>query len=637
MSGSTLDTITAANTLAGTEPLYTIQGGADRRASVNGVAGPTTGALSLVPLGVAGGGSDESSAFMTAHDAAVTAGYRMAMLPYVSGGYSAPTAYGMGNVIFTGPQRANIAPHKWVQPLGTQGPKFPDLDLVPAVHLRRVARVASPRVVIVGDSTTIGTDITTITNIIGAQVETRIRLQNPGRSFTYTNRGIGGTTYADLANVSTAPAVTLPNWYTNTSQPWIYYVRDLTPDLVIVNLGTNGPVAGTTTANLEAIWNEIASWTPRPDVVFMTNFVRGSQTDTTTMESALNQRLQSAAFTRNYALYKGAGLIDIGRMSVQFRDGYDPRWPALKRVANGIAENMGYTFPTTFTTTDFSVQFTANNTSSAFWQNGAVMRVTLSPFIGANTQYIEVYQSGGTFRVRAFSGATTILADTNTGVTVPTSSHIIQIEAVGPRVVFEANGTRLIDIPNFPRGNGPWRPAITWQSGGTNNTMGPLSVWIADPAPAMPQMTNTEMFGGTGNDYQGNGLNHPCNLSLAHLVSRTLDNCNFCLDEAGVPIEQSITAAGAIDVRAGLVRLTGPTSGTYAVTLAAPDPVTSPDQMVIQMTGTTSTNSVTLALTNIRGGSATSTATFDAANETLILTRGSGSWFVSREIGVTLS
>lgn len=99
--------------------------------------------------------------------------------------------------------------------------------------------------------------------------------------------------------------------------------------------------------------------------------------------------------------------------------------------------------------------------------------------------------------------------------------------------------------------------------------------------------------------------------------------------------DQAITAAGAINPLAKYVGITGPSSSTYAVTLAAP---TVPGRtLVIEMTGTTSTNAVTLALTNIIGGSGASSASFDAAGETLTLVSNGSKWVVVDEHGVTLS
>lgn len=105
-------------------------------------------------------------------------------------------------------------------------------------------------------------------------------------------------------------------------------------------------------------------------------------------------------------------------------------------------------------------------------------------------------------------------------------------------------------------------------------------------------------------------------------------------DLAAIYNKQTISEAGAIDLDAHHVEITGPASGTYAVTLAAP---TRGGQVLVlecvAMTGT----SVTLALTNVIGGSAGSTATFDAADEVLTLVSAGSAWVVLDEHGVTLS
>ena len=98
---------------------------------------------------------------------------------------------------------------------------------------------------------------------------------------------------------------------------------------------------------------------------------------------------------------------------------------------------------------------------------------------------------------------------------------------------------------------------------------------------------------------------------------------------------QTITAAGAISLDANHIKITGPATSTYAVTLAAP--TRGGQILVIEMVSTTSTNAVTLALTNVVGGSAATTATFNAAAETMTLISSSTKWIVLDEIGVTLA
>lgn len=98
---------------------------------------------------------------------------------------------------------------------------------------------------------------------------------------------------------------------------------------------------------------------------------------------------------------------------------------------------------------------------------------------------------------------------------------------------------------------------------------------------------------------------------------------------------QEITAAVAIDLDANHVKITGPATSTYAVTLGVPR--RAGQIMVIEMIATTDKNAVTLALTNVSGGSAATTATFDAAGETLTLVSANAKWIVLDELGVTLA
>ena len=98
---------------------------------------------------------------------------------------------------------------------------------------------------------------------------------------------------------------------------------------------------------------------------------------------------------------------------------------------------------------------------------------------------------------------------------------------------------------------------------------------------------------------------------------------------------QTITEADAISLAVNHVKITGPATSTYAVTLAAPS--RAGQLLIIEMLDTTATNAVTLALTNVVGGTQASTATFNAAAETLVLLSNSTKWVVIKEQGVTLS
>ncbi len=100
---------------------------------------------------------------------------------------------------------------------------------------------------------------------------------------------------------------------------------------------------------------------------------------------------------------------------------------------------------------------------------------------------------------------------------------------------------------------------------------------------------------------------------------------------------QAITTAGtAITVDGTVNRVTLTNAINGAVTLAAPSAAMIGQILVIEYIGA-GTNATTIALTNVQGGSAATTASFNAANETLILVGGLLKWNVIKEVGVTLS
>jgi hypothetical protein len=140
--------------------------------------------------------------------------------------------------------------------------------------------------------------------------------------------------------------------------------------------------------------------------------------------------------------------------------------------------------------------------------------------------------------------------------------------------------------------------------------------------------------------------------ALAALVNRNIEKGytpNAALDEQGIVYAvlanllqgrqtQAITAAGAINPDADYVAITGPASSTYAVTLAVPTAAQIGKRLILEMVATTSTNAVTLTLTNVViGGTAATTATFDAARESLIMEAVGDRWVVIKQQGVTLS
>lgn len=109
---------------------------------------------------------------------------------------------------------------------------------------------------------------------------------------------------------------------------------------------------------------------------------------------------------------------------------------------------------------------------------------------------------------------------------------------------------------------------------------------------------------------------------------------NVCDQSAGV---QSITGAGAVTVTGAINRASIDSGGAYAITLAVPGAAAVGKFLVIEYSQG-ATDAVTLALTNVIGGSASTSASFNADGEGLLLYGAESKWVVIKEFGgVTLS
>jgi hypothetical protein len=111
------------------------------------------------------------------------------------------------------------------------------------------------------------------------------------------------------------------------------------------------------------------------------------------------------------------------------------------------------------------------------------------------------------------------------------------------------------------------------------------------------------------------------------------DDVRFNVLEGNTPTEV-IAQGDVVSVVKRYTKLTQ--TGAGAITLAAPSAAMLGQVKVIEQVNG-GTDAVTLSLANVQGGSAATTATFNATLETLILIGGVSKWHVVKEIGVTLS
>lgn len=124
-------------------------------------------------------------------------------------------------------------------------------------------------------------------------------------------------------------------------------------------------------------------------------------------------------------------------------------------------------------------------------------------------------------------------------------------------------------------------------------------------------------------------------LDKVHSLNATADEINAACD-VSAQTQAIVASGGTITVDGTIRRVTLTNAVNGATTLPAPGEGMKGKTLVIEYIGA-GTNNATIALTNVQGGSAATTATFNAANETLVLIGGESKWNVLKEVGVTLA
>ena len=98
---------------------------------------------------------------------------------------------------------------------------------------------------------------------------------------------------------------------------------------------------------------------------------------------------------------------------------------------------------------------------------------------------------------------------------------------------------------------------------------------------------------------------------------------------------ETVDSGDAVSVLVKNTKVDNTTNGAGAITLGVPDATMYGLVKTIEMT--VDNGDVTLALTNVQGGSAATTATFAVVNDCLVLIGGTSKWHVICESGVLLS
>ena len=490
-----------------------------------------------------------SAEISAAHDAAHAAGHRYLFFP--PGTYAAPDLSSCGNVFFVGPGVLTGAYHKHVFPL-LQSTLPLQSGITPSLHLRHfLAAVASatpdrPAIVVgMGDSTTRLGSAVEWSESMTTYLQRRLDEQIPRAAdlIRYVNRGIGAMTWAQ-ASADRLP-VSPGSWHPDPAKPWIEYVLDLAPDLIVLNLGVNDLGSFNLrhlrhlVARIEAASaTRLAGGGRGIDIVFVTPFVPSLYAPRQFAYLSAREGQEGADFVagyiRSFCHRYGYGLIDQHRASRLARDGVDPCQQPMTRV---VTDQAGVTLPYTLPAeaTDFGFEIvTTGGQAQDFWDRGSI-EVTLSPAAG-NVLLLERDKSGR-MATTVFAGEgvvsrTRAVSDTGcyTGENVD-----LHVYVSGSRLTVTRGLWSVLDT-TIERHGGLFRPTISRVPAGVSDAAFTIrQASIGQPTRSMPFATDAELFGTyTGGQigstllpHGGNGINHLTSLGVRLVLGRALEATRF--------------------------------------------------------------------------------------------------------------
>ncbi|GLO03283.1 hypothetical protein PPUJ13061_31810 [Pseudomonas putida] len=409
-------------------------------------------------------------------------------------------------------------------------------DLEPAKHLQRFSVARSPSVVLVGSSTGAWSPNSIDTaSTVARMLADRIARYNPEKNVKFYNRCIGAQSYDQLDGIPTL----FPAWYTDHAKPWLDYIKDLSPDVVFIIMGS-GDSGAMSYTRLKSVTDKINAFTKVPDIVYITqpsvnpdphpNYAAFGTKD------ALEGRDYAAGLIRSFAQYNKYGMIDANRVGGIVLDGRDLLDTISERKVSGQAISGGeYSSPYNAHDFSFRVEFPGdaaaidtyflNAANPVFFRVGA----GLSDLRGGDIVFVRKNGSGN-FRFELFAKNAGNYAVIDTQVAFPTGPFSLDVFKSGNTVgvsVANAEDTAFMMFPIIAHG-GEFSPQFGCRNGG-----GPFSVLaylnLGTPKQYLPALTSQQAWGEksagatTQYPYGGNGVNHFSSLGTTFIYGPLLN------------------------------------------------------------------------------------------------------------------
>jgi len=427
----------------------------------------------------------------------------------------------------------------------------------PLLHMPRFTAASSPVVVTSGDSriTSAAANQIAPTECLFSLIKRRLNEDNPGKSISFYDRAIGGTTYSNFLQTGTtlsAAGLSLPSFFTTVSAVWISYVQSLNPDLIILSWGINDSYSFVA-SQISSILSTIVGWTKIPDILLCTN-VNASPNAGTPFNTSVNQigYQTAAALTRSVALTKGngfsisnlpnIGLIDIGRFFTMVHDGYDPCNQYLTQVLTNITGITSFPYTLPQTAGDFDLEITFPGQASSIWSGGVTrVAIDMGPNAASTVNELRILNSSGNAEAIYYPGNSTAGLSSNLGA-MGSGDLVFRVTAKNEYVAVSCDGGTPVEF-YVPRMAGQMSPQIRLAGtipAGTNMNVNFYASGTA--LPSLITCSDAQMYSGIAAQ-GGNSSVHPDSFGVSSVEYAVLEATDFACQPS--PGQYSAPATGA--------------------------------------------------------------------------------------------
>ena len=426
------------------------------------------------------------------------------------------------------------------------------VDIVPAKHLKQLNLVQKPTVVLIGDSiSTYFANSIARGDMLNEVLRSTLDRQFP-RGIKYFNRSIAGQT---LQGTFGTVAQNAYPWATASGKVWIDYVKDLTPDLIVVSFGMNDSVSASINT-LKNFLTYVQTWPKVPSIVFATNLVPNpSSTAFPEGEAGNAGRDLAAGLTRSFAKFNGLGVLDVHRKVCMVRDGFDPGSSCITRgdTVSAVAGSGGSTSCTgTRTCRDFKVRIGCTPTSIT----ASTQYILVKYGAGAN-DFLQIFRpTSTTVQIAMYAGHTdsSAINSVNFNLTPAGGNYVpFTIEVSNDVLNIYDDNTNLgqntdpyLSVP-IVRCGGEFVPVVSSNAG---NILYACDFSYGEYRINVPSVRNSLLWGdGTSaiDVHGGSGWNHPGGFAATHVYRPLIEGAKWCEPQ---------TVTGSAPVASGSLNLT---------------------------------------------------------------------------------